>query len=160
LTDPPESADLISTLGEARAFYASKLAGSHKIACHGKDVTIVFERQATHLFSVELDDDAAIPVAERVNDGRGGTRRFSLERARNMDRVLPAVSQFTVSVPGTGPGARQNKMLHGTRLPDGSYMRVVLRPGPGAAFTCVSAYTISQHKWMEMRRAKSAKFPP
>jgi hypothetical protein len=51
-------------------------------------------------------------------------------------------------------------MLHGPRLVSGQYMRVVLRPGPGTAWTCVSAYPVDAEQWMAARRAKSARFPP
>jgi len=88
-------------------------------------------------------------------------RVFNVERASMMDLVLPAVSRFTVSIPGTATTrGREKRMLHGVRLPDGRYMRVVLRPGPGEAFTCVSAYPVSEAVWLDARRAKSARFPP
>src|ERR1035438_4459381 len=46
------------------------------------------------------------------------------------------------------------------RLPDGRYMLVVLRPGPGDAWTCVSAYPVLAYSWKNATRAKAARFPP
>ena len=77
-----------------------------------------------------------------------------------MDEVLRAIATFTVSVPGTGRQGSENPTLHGQRLASGEYMRVVLRPGPGTAWTCVSAYPVAARVWLEMCRAKRAKFPP
>jgi hypothetical protein len=73
---------------------------------------------------------------------------------------FPPALLFTASVPGTGQGGHEKRMLHGPALPDGRYMRVVLRPGPGDAFTCISAYPVSRDAWLEIRRSKRAKFPP
>ncbi|MBI4699843.1 MAG: hypothetical protein HY744_01530 [Deltaproteobacteria bacterium] len=156
----PECSEQIATLGDAQAYYRAKLVGAHKITCHGRAVTIIFEAHATHLFSVEADDAAALPEQDRVPNGRGGVRRFSVDRARLMDRVLPAVSSYTVSVPGTGPRGREKRMLHGARLSSGMYLRVVLRPGPGDAFTCASAYPVTEAVWRAMMAAKRARFPP
>lgn len=156
-----ERSELITSLAEAREYYARKLVGAHKVECHGRPVTIVFERGATHLFS----DESGVASAERVERALGGgkmeVRAFSVARARLMDSVLPAICGYTVSLPGTAPTrGREKRMLHGPRLPDGRYLRVVLRPGPGDGFTCVSAYPIQQRVWLDARRAKTAKFPP
>ncbi len=157
------SAD-ISTLGEARSYYAEYLVGQQVIECHGRPVTVFFERSATHLFSEEAPSGDALPaherVMQRVKGGRVEERRFSLDRARLMDRVIDAISHFTVSVPGTGVRGHEKRMLHGPRLPDGRYLRVVLRPGGPGDFVCVSAYPVSEAVWLAMRRSKSAKFPP
>lgn len=157
--------EFIETLDEARAYYAARLAGAHHVTCHGRPVTIVFESDATHLYSRDANEGEGISpgfgVTRAIGGGRAERRVFSVERARMMDLVLPAVSCFTVSVPGTATTrGREKRMLHGPRLADARYMRVVLRPGPGEAFTCVSAYTVTEAVWMEARRAKSAKFPP
>lgn len=162
---PVERSELITTLAEAREYYAAKLAGTHRIDCHGREVTIVFERAATHTYSLEPLDSKDIASSDRVERRIPGrdveVRRFSVERARVMDRILPAVSQFTVSTPGTATTTgREKRMLHGARLPNGQYMRVVLRPGPGDAFTCVSAYPVEERVWREATRSKRAKFPP
>lgn len=168
------SANDITNREEARDYYAATLAGVRTITCYGKRVSIVFEADATHLFSDGPPKDlsqeeqrawvAAIPpelrVERRLPKGRTEVRRFSLERAHLMGHVLPAISRFTVSVPGTGRDGHEKRMLHGPALPDGRYMRVLLRPGPGDAFTCVSAYTVNVNVWRTMVAAKRAKFPP
>lgn len=167
----------IANLDEARAYYAANLAGVRKVTCYGKPVAIVFESDATHVFSddptsgmrdmtpaqqravfdsIQLDQR----VERRLPGGRIEVRRFSLERARLMDHVLPAVSLFTVSVPGTSPRGRDNRTLHGQALPDTRHMRVALRPGPGDAFTCISAFPVSRDAWLATLRSKRAKFPP
>lgn len=164
----------IASLAEARAYYAEHLAGGRRVTCHGQRVEVVFERDGTHLFSIGPPTDATdeereafianIPEEERVErrlpNGKVEVRRFELRRARLMDRILPAVSCFTVSVPGTGRAGHEKRMLHGPRLPEGDYMRVVLRPGPGSAFTCTSAYPVPERVWLSMVKAKRAKFPP
>ncbi len=159
------SSDRIETPEEARAYYRAKLARSHLVAFRDEPVTIVFERDATHLYSTEVADRNSLPEALRVERLIPGARwpeirQFSLERARLMDHVLPALSLFTVAIPGTGASGHEKRMLYGPRLSSGDYMRVVLRPGPGTAWTCVSAYTVSVEKWLDARRAKRAKFPP
>jgi hypothetical protein len=160
---PLRSADL-ETREHARQFYDRYLRGAHHLLCHGRPVTIVFEPGATHAYSEEPDGPEPIPPEERVvrrlPGGRTEERRFCLERARLLDQVLPAVCNYTVSVPGTGPAGRGNRMLHGPVLPSGGYLRVVLRPGPGDAWTCVTAYPVELRVYLDMRRAKSAKFPP
>ena len=157
---PVARSELITSVVEAREYYATVLAGAHKIQCHGQPVTVVFEREATHLFSTESAGVLVNPVRRQIGGGRVELREFSLARAQQMDLVLRAVSLYTVSVPGSGGRGRENRMLHGPRLPSTEYMRVVLRPGPGDAWTCVSAYCVAAEKWMEMCRAKRAKFPP
>lgn len=156
--------ELIETLDEARAYYRERLVGAHTIGCHGRRVTIVFEPDATHLYSDDPGNvpvDLALQVARAIGRGRKEIRRFNLARAHLMDRVLPAITSYTVSVPGTSTArGREKRMLHGPPLPDGQYMRVVLRPGPGEAFTCVSAYPVTVDVWRAAFRAKRAKFPP
>lgn len=152
----------IATLEEARDYYQRKLGRAHAINCHGKRVTIVFEPAGTHLYSVDAKG-APIPpdllVSRWLSPTRTDKRKFDLPRAQLMDEVLKAVEHYTVSVPGTGAYAGANRMLHGLPLPGGRHMRVVLRPGPGTAFTCVSAYTVDAGTHAAMRRAKRARFP-
>ena len=154
----------IESREEAEDYYRERLARPHQIQCRGVDVTIAFERQATHLYSVAHESDAPIDplllVRRQIAPYKFDDRVFSLERARLMDEVLRAITFFTVSTPGTGTRGRENRMLHGSALPDGRYMRVILRPGPGDAHTVVSAYPVTHDVWMQQRRAKKAKFPP
>lgn len=152
----------ISSLEEARDYYQRKLARAHRVDCHGRGVTVVFEQAATHLFSVEAVGKVSpeLRVRRWLSPTKFEDRKFDLERARSMDDVLIAITHFTVSVPGTANSGHEKRLLHGPRLQTGNHLRVVLRPGPGDAFTCVSAYEISHDKWMEMRRSKAAKFPP
>jgi hypothetical protein len=163
--NPPSESAHISTLDEARQFYRERLAGSHNINCHGTPAIVVFERDATHLFSVD-PKGASIPtghaVVRHIPPRRTEIRLFDLERARLMDRVLPAVSQFTVSVPEAGGRAGfQKRVLYGPPLVGSTdRMRVVLRPGPGDAWTCVSAYAVTNREWLAARHLKRAKFPP
>lgn len=156
-----ERAELITCPDEAREFYLERLARSHEITRYDRKVVIVFERGATHLFSKdEKEDPEDIPEAERVvrkiGPNRFDVRRFNLDRARLMDRVLPALSDFTVSVEAQGG----NVLVYGPALPDGRYMRVALRHGPGTAMTVVSAYPVSEYLWKDARRSKAARFPP
>jgi hypothetical protein len=164
----------INSLDEAKMFYAEHLAGRRRVTCYGSTVAIVFPPDGTHLFSEGVPKDATeeeraafvagIPPEERVErkiaKRKVEVRRFDVRRARLMDRVLLAISLFTVSIPGTGRDGHEKRMLHGPALPNGTHMRVVLRPGPGEAYTCTSAYAVSEQVWLEIRRAIPAKFPP
>lgn len=155
-----DRSELITCLAEAREYYAERLARSHQITRSDRRVDIVFEAGATHLFSESEENASAIPAEERVERSLGGgkteVRRFSLERARLMDRVLPALSNFIVST----SGQNGNRLVHGPALPDGRHMRVALRFGPGAAMTCLSAYPVSKHLVADARNSKPARFPP
>ncbi len=59
-----------------------------------------------------------------------------------------------------GPAGAEKSLLYGRALPGVGYMRVVLRPGPRDALTCVSAYPVDEVEWMKARRLKRARFPP
>lgn len=164
----PVSSHSIATLEEAQAYYAAKLAGRQVVHTRGGTRCIInFEAATTHLFSEEVSREAfqLLPIEERVwrrlPGGRPEYRRFCLDRARLMDHVLPAIAGFVFSIPGTSAHGRGNRMLHGPALPDGRFLRVVLAPWAGAPkeWTCVSAYPLPREKWLEARRAKSAKFP-
>lgn len=164
----PDASHLIVTLEEARAYYAAKLAGRQVVNTRGdKRVTINFEAVTTHLYSEEVtrEEFLLLPVENRVwrrlPGGRPEFRSFSLDRARLQDRVLPTIAGFVFSIPGTSAHGRENRMLHGPALPDGRFLRVVLSPWDGKPmeWTCVSAYPLEREKWLEARRAKSAKFP-
>jgi len=156
--------ELIETLNEARSYYAERLAGAHKVTCYGRPVTIVFERDATHLYSID-PKGVPIPDGDRVERiiprHRIEVRLFNVERARLMDHVLRAVSLFSVSVPDAGGRAgHQKRVVYGPALATTEHMRVVLRPGPGEAWTCVSAYPVTNREWLAARSLKRAKFPP
>jgi hypothetical protein len=133
------------------------------VTCCGQRIEIVFPFDAVHVYS-EAAPEPLVPgtivVSQQVRPGRFEIRQFSLKRARLIDHVLPAISLFTVSIEGQGAKGRENKVLHGPQLPAGGHMRVVLRPGPGKAWTCVSAFPIDENAWLEAMRSKRAKFPP
>ena len=75
-------ANFIETREEARDYYRAKLARAHSIKCHGKAITIVFEKDATHLYSGGVSKSVLIPPQELVSRvlGRGvDNRKFSLK---------------------------------------------------------------------------------
>ena len=152
----------INTLEQARQYYLARLAGQHNLECKGRPVTVHFERGATHLFSEKIKGTplGAQIVRRRISPWKTEEREFSLDRARLMDHVIPTIRNYTVSISGTGAHGREKIMLHGSQLPDGRYMRVVLRPGPGSDLTCVSAYAVSLASWQQAHGSKRAKFPP
>jgi hypothetical protein len=154
--------NLIATAEEARRYYEERYAGLHRVMCRGTEVTLFFESGATHLYSEEKMPlpVGAVIVKRRIRPNVYEERVFSLDRAQLMDAVIPAICAFTFSLPGTGLKSRSSRLLHGPRLPDGRYMRVVLRPGTRGMWTCVSAYPIESAKWLVARQAKTAKFPP
>jgi len=158
------SSTLIATREEALAYYANHLAGQRQVVCYGKPIIIVFEPEGTHFFSEDSPEGQVLPPSEhiqrRVRGGRIEIRRFSVDRARLMDRIIPAIEGFTVSIPGTGPMGHEKRMLHGPPMADGRYVRVVLRPGPAEAWTAVSAYPIPLATWRACVAARRAKFPP
>ena len=169
MSEPLRCSELIETLEQARELYSKDLVGARTITCYGKRVTIVFERDATHLYSVKCDGAETLDVDERVERvipiGQGRTRtevrRFDLRRACLMSYILPAISSFTVSVPESGGHAgHQKRVLYGPALPHGERMRIVLRPGSGDTWVCVSAYPVSQEEWLRACKLKRAKFPP
>jgi hypothetical protein len=157
--------ELILTLDEARAYYAARLVGSHAVATRRGTTTIIFEAATTHFFSVETDDFGSVPPHERVSRRLSATRaerrRFSVERARLMDRIIPAIAGFVFSIAGTSSHGLEKRLLHGPALPHGQYMRVVLSPWQGNPdkWTCVSAYAIDAKVWAAARRAAAIKFP-
>lgn len=153
----------IETEREARRYYQERLAGMRRVVCRGKEVTLFFERAATHVYIEALSDHCPanpVIIRRRIRERVYDERAFCLDRARLMDHIIPAVRYFTFSLPGTSEANRENRLLHGPRLPDGRYLRVVLSPGPRNTWYCKSAYPIEAAKWMELRCAKSAKFPP
>jgi hypothetical protein len=156
----PIEARFIDDVEGACSYYAHKMARSHEITRYDRKVAIIFEGGATHLFSEQVADESLIPQSERVvrniPGGRIEVRRFSIDRARLMAHVLPALSNFTVST----SGQNGKRLVFGPQLDDGRYMLVALRLGPGEAMICVSAYPVSVSRWKDARRSKSAKFPP
>jgi hypothetical protein len=155
--------EFIATPEEARDYYRARLAGPRTVTSDGRPVTIVFEQDATHLYSSEIKNPGAPGplVTRRIAPGKVDVREFNIARAQLMDQVLPAIEKYTVSVPAAGGGSGAGKTLVYGRLIVGvGYMRVVLRPGPGSALSCVSAYPVSEADWMQARRLKRAKFPP
>ena len=157
------ASEAIATLAEARAYYLGKLAMAHKITCRNAEVTIVFEREGTHLFSEEVPDFNAIPnemlVTRNIGGGRREVRQFCIDRARLMDRVLPAISAFTHCTRGQGAPSRSPRLMTGPRLACGRYMRVILRPGPDTAWTCLTAFPIDEMAYRECCRASPTRFP-
>jgi len=158
----PCSAD-IQTRAEAVAYYLAKLAGSHTITCRGNRIDIVFEREGTHLFSQGVDDINAILESELVTRNIGGgkrdCRRFCLDRARLMDFVLPAISNFIRCTGSKGAQSRQPREVHGPKMACGRHMKVVLRGGPGKSWVCLSAYPIDEEAYRKTSWQKPAKFP-
>lgn len=158
------SADQITSLDEAKLYYRERLGGSHKIHQYDEPLTVVFEHEGTHLYSREPDDDECVGadqwVLRTLSPKKVEKRVFDPVRAQMMDHVLPALSKFTVAVPGNGQRGREKVLIHGPRLSSGQYMRVVLRPGPGSAWTCVSAFPVSHADWQDMRKSRRAKWPP
>jgi hypothetical protein len=167
---PVERSELITCLAEAREYYAQALAGARTVTVQrsgsSQRVTILFEADGTHAYSIGIKPGEPTPsvpalVERRIPTGQGRfrveARRFSLERARLLDEVLRAISLFTVAVPEAG--GHQKSIVYGPALASGERMRVVLRPGPGDARTCVSAYPVSQQEWLAASRLKRARFP-
>jgi hypothetical protein len=155
--------EFIATAEEARDYYRAKLAGPQMLTSDGRAVTVVFEHDATHLYSSEIKDPGSVlpRVTRRIAPGKEDVREFNLSRAQIMDKVLPAIAEYTVSVPAAGGRAGAEKtLIYGRLIPGVGYMRVVVRPGPGTALTCVSAYPVNETEWMNARRLKRAKFPP
>jgi hypothetical protein len=159
--------ELIATRDEARDYYEGKLARAHTLVVRGVEVTIVFERGATHLYSTEIDDPTSIEPDDRcvrsLGGGRQEVRAFNLARAMLMDEVLRAVTFYTVAQAAGGAKGREKFLLYGPPLASAEYMLVALRPGPGAVFTCVSAYPVERARWVSAKGARSGRpvpFPP
>ncbi|HEY2431571.1 MAG TPA: hypothetical protein VGI12_02785 [Vicinamibacterales bacterium] len=157
------AAEAITDLAQARHYYASKLVRAHQITCHGAPVVIVFEAENTHLFSEEVEDTDAIPadqlVTKKQSGGREEIRQFSLDRARLMDCVLPAITSFTHCHAGAGPPTHSTRLMYGKAMPCGRHMCVVLRPGPKTAWTVVTSFPMQKAKYSERCRMKPTRFP-
>jgi len=153
--------ELVADGREARRYYEERLAGMHVVSCHGRNVTLFFERAANHVYTKKpLPGNTEPLIKRRLAANRFEERIFCLDRARLMDQIIPSVCSFTFSLPGTSAANRSNRLLHGPRLRDGRYLRVVLSPGPRGSWYCKSAYPIDPRLWMELRRARTVKFPP
>ena len=153
----------ISTRDEARAYYLRKLVAAHRIDCKGQRIKIVFEEIDTHTYSKEVPDINAIPGDQLVTRNRGGGRRecrqFCPDRARHMDQILPAISDFGTCVGGNG-GSRATKVVHGPKMACGRHMKVVLRPGSEeSSWYVVSAFPIDAEEYRKTTFSKSAKCP-
>ena len=169
LTMPcPASSDLIQTLDDARAFYAERLAGARTVTCgETKVVRIYCPPDLTHIYSIEEKDAAkrsALSEAERVTREIGAyveVRRFDLDRARLMGRVLPTISNFLLSVAGPRRYGKEHRLLFGS-LPDARYMKVVLQPfaGQKRAHRLITAFPVSKMVFDDASRDPAAKFPP
>jgi hypothetical protein len=153
-----ERSEDISTVEEAVAYYRAKLSGVRRVTCYEKRVDIVFPANYTHLYTEATGDGPK--VSQAVAPGRVDVRYFSVDRARLMDHVLPAISGFVFSIEGQGAKGRENRVLHGPKLASGEHMRVVLRPGPQKAWTCVSAFPVSADAYRQAYGSRRAKFPP
>jgi hypothetical protein len=154
--------ELIRTAEEARAYYATKLAGVHPVNCHGKQISLYFPQGYTHVYSVAVDKskvDSTILLQRRLQGGGVEVRAFSVDRARLMDQIIPSVQGFTVSLPERDHTSRRR--LYGQRLRDNRYLCVVLRPGNTKGnWECVTAFPVGSDDWLAARRARTAKFPP
>jgi hypothetical protein len=154
----------ITTLEEARTYYRAKLVGAHKLSCHGRQVSVVFDYDVTHTYSESPRDgillEGAKQVTQPIKGGKFEVRLFSLARARWMDHIIPALTHHTLCSLDVGrPGQQRNK-LHGPCLPTGDYLRVILRPGPKTAWTCMTAFPVTQHEWETAAKDRQALFPP
>lgn len=150
------SSDLITNVEEARDYYRAKLGGIRRVTCHGKQVAINFPIDVVHLYSVSGKPGPNDTICtQQVGFGEFEVRIFDLRRAKLLDRVLPAISCFTVSI----VGKKGKKVLHGGRMTDGWYMRVVLRRGPKKVWVCVSAFPVDERAYQQARNSKVAKFP-
>lgn len=160
-----DRSELITCLEEARAYYLARLVGIQKVTVKGRAVSIVFERSITHLYSEEVATFDGVPPAEKVLRNLPGghieRRRFNLERARCLDRILPTLSNYCKSIRGTGARGRENRLVFGWPMADGRALCVAVSPwrGEPLKWTCVSAYIVSAQKLAEVRRLAPAPFP-
>jgi hypothetical protein len=157
---------LIETLQEARDYYLDRFVGVRHITVKGRQVAIVFERAITHLYSESVDTFDGVPPNEKIMrnlpGGRVELRRFNADRARLLDQVLPTLANYCRSVPGTGARGHDNRLVFGWPMPDGRSLCVALSPwrNERMKWTCVSAYPVPPSKLAEVRRIKTAPFPP
>jgi hypothetical protein len=153
----------VETREEARAYYRAKLASPspHSLTCRGVGITVSFDREATHLYSEEVD--GPIPAHLEVKRWQNGSierRQFSLKRARAMDLVIPAICKPALAHRAQGTLAAPKWLLHGFPILMTQHrMRVVLRSIGPAAWACVSAYAVKEVKFHSTKRS-AEKFPP
>jgi len=158
---PVASADLITCVAEARDYYRVNLGGLRRITCCGKRIDVIFPVEVVHIYSEKGVAGPGVEICtQQIGIAQSDVRVFSLKRARLMDCILPAISKYTVSIFGQGPKGKQNKVLHGPRLPTGEYMRVVLKPSRNKTWVCVSAFPVDAATYRQAWNASRAKFPP
>lgn len=162
MVDLVDNSTLLRTPDQVFAYYAHHLAGRRELSVHGTPVAVHFPKDGGHLYSRDHKDgdDSSLRIVRRISGGKVEVRTLDLERAGLLDRIIPTIEGFVVSVPGTGFSGGEKKLLHGPRLASGQYLRVVLRPRGGGDWECVSAYPVSAQAYAEALRAKRAKFPP
>jgi hypothetical protein len=152
----------IADRADAVAYFYSKIAGVRNVRVGEAEVAIRIPRDGIHVFT-ESPGEAPLSASERVERTvRGGgteLRRFSLDRARLMDQIFIAIGRFTVSVGGTGVKGGENRLIHGPRLLDGRYLRVVLRPEGKLRYVVVSTYPVNEDVWRRSFLDRKARFP-
>lgn len=161
---PPLDDDLlidsasITCREEAEAFYKANLVGERRVIVKGQKITIVFQKQTSHCFSVKHDPDT-IPQNERIARMKPSgleVRRFSRERAVLMGEVLSTIEQFSVAVESD-----TNVLVYGNLLSTGKVLRICLDKDTSRKNTwlCYSAYPVDKDKWLAAYGEKNAIFP-
>lgn len=154
---PGPSSATITTLDEARAFYAT-LVGTHTVKVGEKTVSVRFARGEIHPFTESIREGSKPPAHLLVTrpDGSGEVRIFSRTRARFLDRILPTLEHPAACVRAKGPGAI---MVIGPSGADGWRMAVVLNRH-GEEFVVRTAYPIDGRAFASYTRSSSAKRCP
>jgi hypothetical protein len=155
--------EYIADVREARRYYQERLAGRpHQVTCYGRPVVLFFDHGVNHAYTTDVSkgQPGAAVITRDLRGGRRETRVFCLDRARLMDQIIPAVCAYSFTLAGKAPVERHNRLVHGPRLPDGRYLRVVLASGPRGMWYCKSAYPLTAAEWLYARSSVAIKFPP
>ena len=156
----PREARFISTVDDARSYYAHKLVGERTIVVGGIGLQIVFNREEIHLFTEAMKAGEMCPPTHVVPrpGSSSEVRKFNLERAHMLDDVLRTLTSAAVIHKAKHGGGR---MVYGPADPKARRQCVVVAPGNSGVWFVRTAYPVSGMDFAQARRyGRSARWPP
>lgn len=153
----PIRAEYIVTPDDARAYYACRMVGEHRITVDGVGLRVRFNAEEIHLFT---DTRQPCPPRECVRriGVSGEVRCFSLERARALDKILPTLERPAVALCATIP---DGVMVLGPADPSARRLAVVVAPARDAdLFFVRTLFPVTPKDFAAKLRAKRAAWPP
>jgi hypothetical protein len=146
----PIASRFIETCEDARAYYAFRFVGEHSLLIGGRVLLVVrFNPEETHPFSDERNPCPPGDVVRRA--GRSGeVRCFDRKRARQMDRILPTITNPVAAFRALIPGGVQ---LYGPAEANAQRVCVVVAPLGGEKWFVRTSYPVTAASFVQARRA-------